>query len=125
MRQIDKLYSFIKNPLFYGIRKNTRVYKDICYLAISGIATTGNSDKNTKHADTLDVMHVLNRFGVACGAKNVAPRGGACGERVFLTGKVRRDCLRNYNFFADAFLQEHPKKYFWDAEDVFIASLQK
>lgn len=30
MRQIDKLHSFIKNPLNYGIRKNSRVYKCVC-----------------------------------------------------------------------------------------------
>lgn len=125
MKQFEKLYNFIKDPRIYGIRKNSRVYKNICVIACNGIAQTGYSDKMAKYIDTWDVVHVLDRLGVACGAKNVAPRGGACGERVFLTGKVRRDCLKNYNSFADAFLQEHQKKYFWDAEDAFIASLQK
>lgn len=125
MKQFEKLYNFIQNPRVYGIRKNTRVYKYVCFLACDGIAQTGFSDKNTKHVETWDVVHVLDRIGVACGAKNVAPRGGACGERVFLTGKVKKDCLANCKKFVDAFLLDHPKKYFWDAQSAFIASLQK
>ena len=124
MKQIDKLYSFIKNPRFYGIRKNSRVYKYICDLACDGIATTGYSDKNTKHIETGDVMRILKRLGVACGSMNVAPRGGACGERVFLTGKVKSDCFVNYKKFVGAFLLEHTKKYSWDAKNEFIKSLQ-
>lgn len=124
MKQIDKLYSFIKDPRLYGIRKNTRVYKYMSDIVCFGIATTGYSDKNTKHVETWDVVHVLNRLGVACGADNVAPRGGACGERVFLTGKVKSDCLNNYKKFVGAFLREHPKKYSWDAKNEFIKSLQ-
>lgn len=124
MKQIEKLYSFIKDPRLYGIRKNTRVYKYMSDIVCFGIATTGYSDKNTKHVETWDVVHVLNRLGVACGADNVAPRGGACGERVFLTGKVKSDCLNNYKKFVGAFLREHPKKYSWDAKNEFIKSLQ-
>lgn len=124
MKQIDKLYSFIKDPRLYGIRKNTRVYKYMSDIVCFGIATSGYSDKNTKHVETWDVVHVLNRLGVACGADNVAPRGGACGERVFLTGKVKSDCLNNYKKFVGAFLREHPKKYSWDAKNEFIKSLQ-
>lgn len=125
MKQIDKLYSFIKEPRNYGIRKNTRVYKYICDIAYYGIATTGYSDKNTKHVVTWDVVTVLNHLGVACGSMNVAPRGGACGERVFLTGKVCRDCLTNRKKFVDAFLLEHPQKHIWDTKGAFIADLQK
>lgn len=124
MKQFEKIYNFIKNPRVYGIRKNTRVYKHVCDLVCTGIVQTGFSDKNSKHVETWDVVHVLDRLGVACGAKNVAPRGGACGERVFLTGKVLRDCLVNYKKFEDAFLLQHPKKYYWDARNAFIASLQ-
>lgn len=125
MKQFEKIYNFIKNPRAYGIRKNARVYKHVCALACYGIAQTGFSDKNCKHVETWDVVHVLDRLGVACGAKNVAPRGGACGERVFLTGKVKKDCLVNCKNFVGAFLQDHPKKYIWDAQSAFIASLQK
>lgn len=124
MKQIEKLYSFIKDPRNYGIRKNTRVYKYICDIACYGIATTGYSNRNTKHVETWDVVHVLDRLGVACGSMNVAPRGGACGERVFLTGKVCRDCLANRKKFVDVFLLEHPQKYILDAKGAFIASLQ-
>ena len=124
MQQIDKLYVFIKNPRIYGIQKNTRVYNYMTDIVCFGIATTGYSDKNTKHVETWDVVNVLTRLGVACGADNVAPRGGACGERVFLTGKVKIDCLINYKKFVGAFLQEHPKKYSWDAKTEFIKSLQ-
>lgn len=70
-------------------------------------------------------MCILKCLGVACGSGNVAPRGGACGERVFLTGKVKNDCLATYKKFVDAFLLEHSKKQIWDAEGAFIASLQK
>ena len=124
MRQIDKLHNLIKDPYRYGLRKNFRVYKYICDLACYGIATTGYSDKHTKHIETWDVMCILKSLGVACGSKNVAPRGGACGERVFLTGKVKSDCLATYKKFVDAFLLEHSKTI-WDAEGAFIASLQK
>ncbi len=125
MKQIKKLYSFIKNPAIYGISKNTRVYKYICDLVCEGIAQTGYSDKNTKFVETGNVIHILDLLCVSCGANNVAPRGGARGERVFLTGKVKKDCLENFKKFVDAFLQENPKKYSWDAKDAFIASLQK
>ena len=125
MKQIKKLYSFIENPTIYGIRKNTRVYKYICDLVCDGIAQTGYSDKNTKFVETWNVVHMLDLLGVSCGANNVAPRGGACGERVFLTGKVKKDCLENFKKFVDDFLQENPKKYSWDARYAFIAGLQK
>ena len=125
MKQIKKLYSFIKNPTIYGIRKNTRVYKYICELVCEGIAQTGYSDKNTKFVETGNVVQILDLLGISCGANNVAPRGGACGERVFLTGKVKKDCLENFKKFVDDFLQENPKKYSWDAKYAFIAGLQK
>lgn len=125
MKQIEKLYGFIKNPGIYGIRKNTRVYKYICDLVCDGIVQTGFSDKNSKFVETWNVVHMLDLLGVSCGANNVAPRGGARGERVFLTGKVKKDCLANCKKFVDAFLQDNPKKYLWDAKNAFIASLQK
>lgn len=114
MKQKDKLYHFIKYPSILGVRRNTRVYKYICDLACDGIATTGYSDKNTKHIETGEVIRILKRLGVACGSMNVAPRGGACGERVFINGKVR------YSFLARS-----PKKNDFDAAREFIASLQK
>ena len=125
MKQIEKLYGFIKNPGIYGIRKNARVYKYICDLVCDGIAQTGFSDKNSKFVETWNVVHMLDLLGVSCGAKNIAPRGGARGERVFLTGKVKKECLDNYEKFVDAFLQDNHKKYSWDAKNAFIASLQK
>lgn len=125
MKQIEKLYSFINNPRAYDITKNTRVYKCICDIVCDGMAQTGYSDKSTKYVVTWDVINVLNRIGVSCMPVNVAPRGGACGERVFLTGKVYKDCLRSCKQFVDDFLQNNPKKYLWDAEKAFLASLQK
>lgn len=125
MKQIDKLYSFINNPLNYGVRKNSRVYKGICRLAVFGIATTGYSDKHTKHVETWEVVNVLYRLKVACGNMNVSPRGGACGERVFLKGKVRKDCIMNYERFRKIFLHDHLNKNDSDSVDAFIANLQK
>ena len=125
MKQFEKIYNFIKNPRVYGIRKNTRIYKCICVLACDGIATTGYSYKNTKHIETGDVMRILKRLGVACGYMNVAPRGGACGERVFLSGKVRKECITNFDKFRNSFLARSPKKNDFDAAREFIASLQK
>lgn len=113
MKQKDKLYHFIKYPSIFGIRKNTRVYKYICDLACDGIATTGYSDKNTKHIETGDVMRILKRLGVACG------------ERVFLNGKVRKECIMNFDKFRNFFLARSPKKNDFDAAREFIASLQK
>lgn len=125
MKQFEKIYSFIKNPRKYGVRKHTRVYTYICLLACNGIAQTGYSNRLTKHVETNEVVNVLNRLGVACGSNNIAPRGGACGERVFLTGKVKKDCLTNCKNFVDAFLCEHPQKTDWNAKDNFIKILQK
>ena len=125
MKQKEKLYHFIKYPSIFGIRKDTRVYKCICALACDGIATTGYSDKNIKHIETGDVMRILKRLGVACGSMNVAPRGGACGERVFLNGKVRKECITNFDKFRNSFLARSPKKNDFDAAREFIASLQK
>lgn len=125
MKQLEKIYNFIKNPRVYGIRKNSRVYKCICDLACDGIATTGYSDKNTKHIETGDVLRILKRLGVACGSMNVSPRGGACGERVFLTGKVRKECITNFDKFRNSFLARSPKNNDFVAAREFIASLQK
>ena len=125
MKQLEKIYNFIKNPRVYGIRKNTRVYKYICDLACDGIATTGYSDKNTKYIETGNVLRILKRLGVACGSMNVAPRGGACGERVFLNGKVRKECITNFDKFRNSFLARSPEKNDFDAAREFIASLQK
>lgn len=125
MKQKDKLYHFIKYPGIFGIRKNTRVYKCICVLACDGIATTGYSNKNTKHIETGDVLCILKRLGVSCGSMNVAPRGGACGERVFLSGKVRKECITNFDKFRNSFLARSPEKNDYEAAREFIASLQK
>lgn len=125
MKQVEKLYNFIKDPCSYGIRKNTRVYKYICDLVCYGITQTGYSNRNTKHIETWEVLNVLNRLGVQCGAKNVAPRGSACGERVFLKGRVLKDCLDNYAKFYKLFLSNNLNKKVWDAREDFIASLQK
>lgn len=125
MKQIDKIYNFIKDPRKYGTRKNTRVYSYICALACNGIAQTGYSNRNTKHVETYDVINILNRLAVSCGFNNVAPRGGACGERVFLKGKVKKDCLNNCKKFVDSFLGDHQEKSEWSAKDEFIKSLQK
>lgn len=125
MKQFEKIHSFIKNPRKYGIRKNSRVYTYICVLACNGIAQTGYSNRRTKHVETNEVAQVLNRLGVSFGSNNIAPRGGACGERVFLVGKVKKDCLKNCKKFVAAFLCEHPKKTEWNAKDEFIKTLQK
>lgn len=125
MKQFEKIYGFIKNPRNYGVRKHSRVYTYICVLACNGVAQTGYSDKNTKHVETFDVVNVLTRLCVSCRYENIAPRGGACGERVFLTGKVKKDCLGNCKKFVDSFLCNHPKKSEWKAKDEFIKSLQK
>lgn len=124
MKQIDKLYNFIKDPRNFGIRKNTRVYRCMCDLACFGVTQTGYSDRNSKYIETWKVINALNRIGIACRYDNIAPRGGACGERVFLTGKVKSDCLANYQKFVGTFLHEHTKKYSWDATNEFIKSLQ-
>ena len=125
MKQLEKIYNFIKNPRVYAIRKNTRVYKYICHRACDGIATTDYSDKNTKYIETGNVLRILKRLGVACGSMNVAPRGGACGERVFLNGKVRKECITNFDKFRNSFLARSPEKNDYDAAREFIASLQK
>lgn len=59
MKQIDKLYNFIKDPRNFGIRKNTRVYRCICDLACYGVTQTGYSDRNSKYIETWKVVNVL------------------------------------------------------------------
>lgn len=90
MKQFEKIHSFIKNPRKYGICINSRVYTYICVLACNGIAQTGYSNRRTKHVETNEVAHVLDRLGVSFGSNNIAPRGGACGERVFFGWKSKK-----------------------------------
>lgn len=125
MKQIEKLYAIISAPRAINLNKNTRVYKYLCEIACAGIATTGYSDKNCKYIETAGVLAVLRAAGISCDSRNDAPRGGACGERVFLKGAVLRDCLKNYESFERIFLQENRKKYSWDARAAFISNLQK
>lgn len=127
MKNIEKLYNIVKNPTKYGTKKGTRVYKCICYLAAFNEANTGYSDRNTKHIETAEVKNMLAAAGVPCVSYNVAPRGGACGERVALRGRVTHDVLRAWLDFCVKYRNEHKEDkriYECSILDSFIQFLQ-
>lgn len=125
MKNIQKLYNILQNPAKYGTKKVTRVYKCLCILAIDGIAVTGYSNKRTKRIDTQDVMRVLNAAGVPALSYNNAPRGGACGERVELKGKVFDDARDNAAAFSVAYREKCPKAHFMDIEKAYIEHITR
>ena len=125
VKNIQKLYNILQNPAKYGTKKGTRVYKCLCSLAIDGVAVTGFSDKRTKHIETQDVMRVLNAAGVPALSYNNAPRGGACGERVELKGKVFEDAWNNAAAFSAAYKEKRPKAFFSDVEKAYIEHITK
>lgn len=124
MKQIAKLFDIIANPRKYGINKNARVYKMMCSLAANGVVRTGYSDKNTKYIETAGVLAAVGGAGVACKSYNDAPRGGACGEHVTLTGQVLRDAVAKYADFSAKFQAEHPRASLWDMEGAYITMIR-
>lgn len=125
MKNIQKLYDILKNPAKYGTKKGTRVYKCLCILAIDGVAVTGFSDKRTKWVETQEVLRVLNAAGVPALSYNNAPRGGACGERVELKGKVFDDAWNNAASFSSAYREKYPKAHFMDIEKAYIEHITR
>lgn len=95
MKQIEKLNAIVNNPNNFGLRRNERVYKAICDLAIYGQAQTGYSDRQTYFVYTQQVFYKLKEVGISCKHMNIAPRGGASGERVYLTGAVLKAVKKN------------------------------
>lgn len=102
MKQFDKLLQVVRDPRPFGLRKNTRTYNHIITILLKGVAQTGYSNKRTYHVETHEVHKVLTAAGVAHKCYNNAPRGGACGEHVELTGRVRRDALAAVNSYLSA-----------------------
>lgn len=94
MKQIYKLFDAVSCPSKYGLKRNTRVYKALCKLARFGEVQTGYSDKNTKWIITYDLTFVLKKLNISHFHLNIAPRGGACGERVYLKGQVLKDAKK-------------------------------
>lgn len=111
MKQLDKLRDLLREPRKYGTRKGTRVYHMLEELAALGRVRTGASSKGYKRIDTFDVVNVLNRAGIACTYGNDAPRGGANGEWVALTGQVAKDVKKAYQCFTEAAMISSPGKY--------------
>ena len=102
MKQIHKLFRLLADPRSYGINKNSRAYGDLLLLAMTGEAVTGYSSYRYYYADTTLVGSALSAAGIAHRCYNVAPRGGACGERVALTGKVLRDARKAFRCYCTA-----------------------
>ena len=100
MKQIHKLFRLLADPRSYGVNKNSRAYGNLLTLAITGEAVTGYSSFCSYNVDTALVGSALSAAGVAHRCYNVAPRGGACGERVALTGQVLRDVRKAFTCFA-------------------------
>jgi hypothetical protein len=100
MKQIHKLFRLLADPRSYGIKKNSRAYGNLLTLAITGEAVTGYSSYHCYYVDTTLVGSALSAAGIAHRCYNVAPRGGACGERVALAGKVLRDARKAFSCFA-------------------------
>nr|DAN13047.1 MAG TPA: hypothetical protein [Caudoviricetes sp.] len=102
MKQFAKLLQVVRDPRPFGLRKNTRTYNHIITILRKGVAQTGYSNKRIYHVETNEVHKVLTAAGVAHKCYNNAPRGGACGEHVELTGRVRRDALTAVNSYLAA-----------------------
>lgn len=96
MKQIEKLLDFIKNPKNYGFTRNNVEVKLISQFFTGNIAgriQTGYSSKNDYFIHTGRVTSVLDMLHVSYVSGNDAPRGGACGEYVRLTGTVLKDVI--------------------------------
>lgn len=122
MKQFEKLQNLLKDPKKYGVKKGTRVYKMLQELAIKGIVRTGYSSRNCKYVDTYDVYNALCTAGISCKHYNNAPRCGACGEHVELTGKVAKDIKTSFSAFRDE-CEAYEKKeyrYSWNIEQAYI-----
>lgn len=102
MKQFEKLLQVVRDPRPFGLRKNTRTYNHIITLLRKGVAQTGYSNKRSYHVETNEVHKVLTAAGVGHKCYNNAPRGGACGEHVELTGRVRSDALAAVNSYLAA-----------------------
>ena len=126
MKQFDKLRELLKDPKKYGVKKNTRVYRMLEEIAIRGIAQTGYSDKRTRYVETYGVFYALRGACIACKHYNNAPRGGASGERVELTGKVAKDVKKGFEAFATRCELSGNKKYkySWNIEDDYLDTLK-
>lgn len=127
MKQFDKLRELLRDPLKYGVKKNTRVYRFIEEIAVHGVAQTGFSSRRTKYVDTYCVSCALQRAGVSCKSYNDAPRGGACGEHVALTGKVYKDVAKGLKAFTEICKLSGDKRYRypWNIEGDYLKTLKQ
>lgn len=125
MTNFEKLQNLIKYPENYRVNKNTRVYRMLKDIYTYGVAQTGYSDRRTKHVDTKGVFTALYLAGVPCECYNVAPRGGACGERVRLKGKVFKDVTTSFDHFMTDCKNDANREdcYPWNVADDYIKAL--
>ena len=125
MTNFEKLQNLIKYPENYRVNKTTRVYRMLKDVYTYGVVQTGYSDKRTKYIETKRVFDVLHRAGVPCECYNVASRGGACGERVRLKGKVFKDVTANFDKFMTVCKNDANRKdcYPWNVANDYIKAL--
>ena len=72
-------------------KKNGKVInRALRELLNTGVAVTGKSSKNGKSVYTCKVSSFLTQNKISHVCENTAPRGGAAGERVRLTGNISR-----------------------------------
>lgn len=92
MTQFQKLQQVVENPKAYGLAKNSNAYKSIKSLSECGKGYTAQSGYRlgwaTKSDWTVTVENVLKKIGIAYDVRNDAPRGGANGKHIVLTGKA-------------------------------------
>lgn len=91
MTQFQKLQQVVENPKAYGLAKNSNAYKSLKELLKHGKSYTAQSGYSlgwaTKSDWTSTVESVLNKLRIAYDVRNNAPRGGANGKHIVLTGK--------------------------------------
>ncbi len=125
MTNFEKLQNLIKYPEKFYVKKGTRVYRMLKDIYIYGVVQTGYSDRRSKYIETQGVFNALYRAGVPCECYNVAPRGGACGERVRLKGKVFKDVTANFDNFMTICKNDANRKncYPWNVANDYIKAL--
>lgn len=99
MTQFQRLQQVVENPKAYGLAKNSNAYKSIKRLSECGKSYTAQSGYSQGWAIKSDwtstVESVLKKIGIAYDVRNNAPRGGANGKHIVLTGKAILQAIKN------------------------------
>lgn len=110
-KQVEVLLQFVAAPQRYNVNSTTRQYKAICELVAGAEAVrTGHSERRVKWVITKEVCDTLSSFGVESTSSNIAPRGGADGERVALHPEVRNVLAQLFEAFKAPYIASLPAR---------------